>query len=317
MSQLNPAPRLDTRGAVDLSSLARPAAPQGPSSTNAVPLEPGAVPASVIVDVTEATFADLVQLSTQLPVLVDLWSSRSPVSDQLSPVLEKVALSYGGRLLLAKIDADANPQIVGAFQVQSIPTAIAVLAGQPIPLFQGNVPEAQIREVVEELLKAAEANGVTARIAVDGVPEAPSETPEPELPPLHQEAFDAIEAGDFDAAIAAYRKALTENPRDDFAKAGLAQVSLLARTQGVDLQAVRTAAANDPKDVAAALAVADVDMLGGQVSDAFDRLIELVKRVGGDDKESLRLRLVEYFEIVGQTDPRVGAARRALTNALY
>jgi putative thioredoxin len=312
MSQPNPQPRLDVRGAVDLSALARPAAPAAGEAGG--PPAPGAF----TVDVTEATFPELVQSSTQYPVVVLLWSGRSPASIDLAADLGALAAQYAGRFQLARIDVDTNRQVAAAFQVQSVPSVVAVLAGQPVPLFEGSYPREQVAAVLDQLLEAAAANGVTG-IAPggDGVEAEPEEPEEPPLPPLHQEAYDAIDRGDLLGAIDAYTQALRENPRDAMARAGLAQVSLLERTQDADPVAAREAAARDPKDVDAQLLAADLDVLDGEVDDAFARLIDLVRRTEGDDRERARLRLVDLFEVVGAEDPRVGPARRALASALY
>jgi putative thioredoxin len=312
MSQ-NPAPqpRLDVRGAVDLSGLGRPATP--------APGTPGGLPAPgpYAVDVDTEGFPALVQSSTQHPVVVLLWASWSETSIDLARDMGAVVDQYGGRLLLARIDSEANPQIAAAFQTQSVPAVIAVLAGQPLPLFQGAPPADQLRGVLDQVLEAAAANGITGTVAARDAEPAPAEPEEPPLPPLHQAAYDAIERDDLPAAAAAYEQALKENPRDDMARAGLAQVGLLSRTHDVDLAAVRKAAADDPRDVDAQLAVADVDVLGGQVDDAFARLVDTVRTSAGPDRERVRLRLVELFEVVGSDDPRVVAARRALASALY
>jgi putative thioredoxin len=314
MSQ-NPAnqPRLDVRGAVDLSGLGRQAAPP--------PGTPGGLPAPgpYVVDIDTESFPALVQSSTEHPVVVLLWAAWSENAMNLARDLGSLVDEYAGRLLLARVDADAEPQIAGAFQVQSVPAVVAVLAGQPLPLFQGAPPLEQIRGVLDQVLEAAAANGVTGTVAArDGAEPAEESVPEePPLAPLHQAAYDAIERDDLDAAAQAYEQALKENPRDDMARAGLAQVGLMARTREVDLVAVRTAAADRPQDVDAQLAVADVDVMGGQVQDAFDRLIDLVRVTFGPDRERVRVRLVELFEVVGGDDPRVAAARRGLANALY
>lgn len=312
MSQ-NPAqdPRLNMRGAVDLSGLGRPATP--------APGTPGGLPApgAYVVDVDTEGFPALVQSSTQHPVVVLLWASWSETSVSLARDLGALADQYAGRLLLARIDSEANPQIAQAFQAQSVPSVIAVLAGQPLPLFQGAPPLDQVRGVLDQVLEAAAANGVTGTVAPSDAAPAEPEPEEPPLPPLHQEAYDAIERDDLPAAAAAYEQALRENPRDDMARAGLAQVGLLTRTRDVDLAAVRRAAADAPADVDAQLAVADVDVLGGQVEDAFARLIDTVRATFGPDRERVRVRLVELFDVVGSEDPRVVAARRSLASALY
>jgi len=308
MSQTDPQrPRLDVRGAVDLSALARPTpAPGTPGGL--------AAPGPYVVDVDEASFPDLVQRSTQHPVVIALWATWSQASQQVVADLAALSDEDGGRWLLARVDFDANPQIAAAFQAQSVPMVAAVLAGQPVPLFQGAAPREQIRPVIDQVLQAAAANGLTGVVPAAAEP-APA--PEPALPPLHQAAYDAIERDDLEAATAAYEKALQENPRDHDARAGLAQVALLSRTRDADLAAVRTAAADAPHDVDAQLAVADLDVLGGKVADAFDRLVDLLRTTSGPDRDRVRLRLVDLFEVVGSDDPRVVAARRAMANALY
>ncbi|MDM7855794.1 tetratricopeptide repeat protein [Cellulomonas alba] len=312
MSQpTGPRPRLDARGAVDLSALARPATPP-PGTPGGLPK-----PGPYVVDIDEASFADLVQSTTQHPVVVVLWASWSEASVGLAGDLGTLAQQDGGRWQLARIDAEANPAIARAFQAQSVPTVVAVLAGQPLPLFQGALPADQIRQVLDQVLAAAEANGITGRAAAGNDAPPPDAEPEPELPPLHQAAYDAIELGDYAAAAAAYEQALKENPRDALARAGLAQVGLLERTQDADLQAARSAAAADARDVDAQLAVADLDVLGGKVDDAFARLVDLLRVTFGADRERVRVRLVDLFEVVGGDDPRVVQARRAMANALY
>ena len=299
------------RGAVDLSPLRnRPA----PGDTAAPGQDPQAAQ-GLVVDVTDATFGQFLELSRQVPVVVDLWAEWCGPCKQLSPVLEKVVIEYGGRVVLAKVDVDANPQLMQAFGAQSIPMVVALIAGQPVPMFTGAVPEEQVRQVFAKLLELAAQQGVTGSLNT-GSSETNPDTPPP-LPPLHAEAFAAIERGDYGAAITAYEKALAENPRDQDARAGLGQVRLLRRVQDVDLQAARAAAAAAPQDVAAQLLVADLDVSGGHIDDAFDRLLELFAALPADERAPVRERLVELFGVVGEADPRVGAARARLTNLLF
>jgi putative thioredoxin len=305
-------------GAVDLAAVA--AAAQRRQQAAAQPAGTGASPAgSAVVDVTEADFQQVVlEQSMTVPVVVDLWAEWCGPCKQLSPVLEKLAGEYGGRFLLAKVDVDANPRLGQVFQAQSIPMVVAVIQGQPVPLFQGALPEQQVRAYLDELLRVAEANGVTGVLAAAPTDDsAGEENEEPALPPLHQEAFDAIDRGDFDAAVSAYEQALAHNPADEMASAGLSQVKLLQRTAGVDLNAARDAAAQAPADPDAQIIVADLDMLGGHVDDAFARLIDTVRVTAGDDRDKVRSHLVELFTVVGPDDERVVKARRALTSALF
>jgi putative thioredoxin len=306
------------RGAVDLSGLARRPAGQ-PAVTDAPPRQtlPG-----LIYDGTDENFTQFIELSNTVPVIVDLWAEWCGPCKQLSPALERAVNDYAGRLVLVKVDVDANPQLAQAFQAQSIPTVVAIIGGRPAPLFVGAIPEQQVRDVFEQVLQIAEQNGVTGSVSVDdtagaeGAETASEPEPEP-LPPHHQDAYDAIERGDFDGAIAEYRLAIAQNPADDLAVAGLAQVSLLKRLSTVDAAQVRDAAASAPKDADAALAVADLDLSGGHVDDAFGRLLDLFVTADPATRDLIRTRLVDYFEIVGVTDPRVIKARGRLASLLY
>ena len=335
MTNVPPTPS-GLRGAVDLSSLVdraqRPAQPAPASTAGGQPgtAPTGAAPAgapaagdltvpSLVIDVTDQTFQDVLQLSSVVPVIVDIWAEWCGPCKQLSPILERLTAEYDGRVVLAKVDADTNPQLVQAFQAQSIPTVAAVIGGRPLGLFVGALPEAEVRDVFEQVVAAAEQNGVTGRVTVDGASAAePAGEPEPEpLPPHHQAAYDAIERGDYAAAVQEYRTAIAQDPNDQMAVAGLAQVSLLARLDGRTADELRIAAASAPQDVEAQMAVADLDVSGGHVEDAFGRLLDLVPTVFGAEREALRVRLVEYFELIGVDDPRVAVARRRLASALY
>jgi len=315
VSNVPPGPSL--RGAVDLSALVRRAnAPQPVPGA-----EGAAAPAGgVVVAVTDATFESVVDLSSRVPVVVEFYAPG------LQPALGAIVSSYGGRLVLATVDGAANPQLAQAFQVREVPAVAAIIAGRPVNLFLDIPPEAQVRQVFDELLALAAENGVTGTIPMnpDGAAGAeggdgesvPAPVEEP-LPPHHQEAYDAIAAGDYAAAVAEYKLAIAQSPRDALAVAGMAQASLLLRLDGADAGAVRAAAAASPGDVDAALAVADLDVSGGHLDDAFERLLELFPALDQKAKDAVRARLLEYFEIAGPDDPRVLVARRTLTNLLY
>ncbi|MHA7278792.1 co-chaperone YbbN [Arthrobacter sp. MDT2-2] len=308
-----PPSSMNLRGAVDLSALkARADAAARPAAARQAP----AAPSPYIVEVTEQTFPQLVQLSAQVPVVVNLRATWSEQSNQVTAVLEAAVVEFDGRILLANVDLQTQPQIAQAFQAQGAPTVVAVVKGQPVPLFEGALPDAQIRAYLDELMKVAEANGVTGTLN-DGSQSGPAAGEEPPLPPLHQEAFDAIEKGDYPAAAAAYRRALAEQPADADAKAGLAQVELMQRVQDLDAAEVRQRGADEPDAVDAQLEVADLDLTGGHVDDAFNRIIAFIGRTSGEDKETARKRLLELFDVVGVTDPRVTKARSALARALF
>ena len=308
------------RGAVDLSTLRGRAAPQQAPAAGNGGETPATPTGGVVVDVTDASFGEILELSRSVPVVVDLWAEWCGPCKQLSPIIEKVTREQNGRIVLAKVDVDANPQIAQAFRAQSIPMVVALIGGQPVPMFTGAVPEEQVREVFARLLEVAAQNGVTGSVPVDGPAEASAPDEEPQeapLPPLHAEAFEAIEAGDYARAITAYEKALAENPRDEDAKAGLGQVRLLNRVQGLDLQQVRDAAAAAPRDIDVQFRVADLDVAGGHVDDAFGRLLELFSQVDPDERPRVRERLVELFDLVGPADPRVASARTRLASLLF
>lgn len=324
MSQVPPS-AVNLRGAVDLSSLIRPttAPPVGASASGqpAAPAGPVSVP-SLVVEANDASFTSILDLSRTVPVVVELYAGEPTES------LIRLVTGYGGRLVLATIDASTSPQLQQAFRAQVVPTVAAVVGGRRIELYEGELPEAEARQVLEQLLALAVQNGVTGSVtptdaaddatadadAADAVPAEPAEEP---LPPLHQEAYDAIDRGDYPGAVDAYRRAIAQDPRDQLAVAGLAQVSLLDRLADTSADEVRAAAASAPRDVDAQLAVADLDVSGGHLDDAFDRLLTLFPSLDADRKALVRTRILEYFEIAGNDDPRVGAARRRLTGLLY
>jgi putative thioredoxin len=275
---------------------------------------------SAVVDVTEQSFqTEVLDRSFQVPVLLDLWADWCQPCKQLSPILEKLADESGGSWVLAKIDVDANPALSQALQVQSIPTVFAVIGGQLIPGFQGALAEAQVREFVTAVLDAAATAGLTGaapRVDDDNAGDPPvAEVDEPSDPRIVA-AEAALDDGDFGAAAAAYEAILASEPANVDAALALRQVHLLERTSAVEPSVV---AASDaaPGDVGAALTAADYLLVTGDVDEAFRRLLALLRQASPDDRNDIRDRLVEYFELIGPDDPRVGPARRELTNALF
>ncbi|MFF7748320.1 tetratricopeptide repeat protein [Streptomyces sp. NPDC007971] len=283
----------------------------------------GAVsPADLVIDVDEAGFErEVLQRSAEVPVVIDFWAEWCQPCKQLSPVLERLAVEYGGRFLLAKIDVDANQMLMQQFGVQGIPAVFAVVAGQALPLFQGAVDEQQIRQTLDQLVQVAEERFGLTGLTVD--PDAqPGGVPQQAAPvgpydALLEAAVQALDAGDLGGAVQAYQNVLSDDPANTEAKLGLAQAELLQRVQGMDPQQVRKEGAEKPADVAAQIAAADLDLVGGHVEDAFGRLIETVRRTVGDERDTVRRRLLELFEVVGPEDPRVVGARRALARALF
>jgi len=295
-----------TRGAVDLGAL-RPAAPppQPAGAGNGVGQGGPGVPAAAgggvtVIDVSEATFqSEVLERSLRTPVVIDLWADWCQPCKQLSPVLEKLAAEGGGSWVLAKIDVDANPRIAQALRVQGIPMVMVAVGGQLMEGFTGVLPEAQVRQFIDAVLKAG---GVQVEPAEDS---------------RFTAADDALMVGDLDAAEQAFKKILNETPNEPAAEAGLAQVGLMRRVEGVDPQQVLAAAAKSPDDVAAQTLAADVEVLSGQAEAAYKRLVDLVRRTTGDDRDAARKHLVSLFTVAGPDDPAVATARRALASALF
>ncbi|RPF36337.1 tetratricopeptide repeat protein [Streptomyces sp. TLI_185] len=286
---------------------------------------PGAVsPADLVIDVDEAGFErEVLQRSTEVPVVIDFWAEWCEPCKQLSPVLERLAVEYNGRFLLAKVDVDANQMLMQQFGIQGIPAVFAVVAGQALPLFQGAAGEQQIRQTLDQLVQVAEQRFGLTGLTVDpdaepgGSQAAPEAQPAGPYDALLEAAVRALDSGDFGGAVQAYKNVLSEDPGNPEAKLGLAQAELLQRVGGLDPQRVRKDAAEKPADPEAQIAAADLDLVGGHVEDAFGRLIATIQRTAGDDRDTVRLRLLELFEVVGADDPRVAAARRALARALF
>ncbi|MFF9343148.1 MULTISPECIES: tetratricopeptide repeat protein [unclassified Streptomyces] len=277
-------------------------------------------PSALVIDVDEAGFErDVLQRSAEVPVVLDFWAEWCEPCKQLGPLLERLAVEYDGRFLLAKIDVDANQMLMQQFGIQGIPAVFAVVAGQALPLFQGAVPEAQIRETLDQLIQVGEERFGLTGLAVDRDADG-SEPARPVAGPydaLLEAAMSALDAGDLAGAVQAYKNVLADDPAHPEAKLGLAQAELLSRVQGLDPQTVRKNAADNPSDVAAQIAAADLDLVGGHVQDAFGRLVETVRRTFGDDRDAARLRLLELFEVIGPEDPRVIAGRQALARVLF
>lgn len=304
---------MNLQGAVDLGAVA--AAREAQAKAVQAAADRAANPAAemLIIDVTAASFEqDVIAKSMTVPVVVDLWATWCEPCKQLSPILEKLALEYDGRWILAKVDVDAQPQISAAFQVQSIPAVFVVMGGQVAPMFQGAVPESQARQVIEAVLVEAAKAGSTANSG-DGQ-QVEGSANEVSSDPRFDAAESALEAGDWDAAVVAYQEILSATPADPIAKIGLLNVNILKRTDGRDLAADINALTLETESV---LCAADATFLMGEFADAFALLIEHIKNSAGADRDRTRERTLELFDIAGPADPAVIKGRSALTNALF
>jgi putative thioredoxin len=299
-------------GAVDLSQLAQRAQQSGATQPSA----PRTAGASYVVEVTEQTFeAETIRKSVKHPVVVELYSPRVATGQQLSEALIDIANASDGKFLLARLNVDTAPGIVQALGLQAVPTVIALLNGQLAPLFQGVLPKDQVQAAIDQLLTAAVANGMVGRAEPVGV-ESSTDEPEPQADPRYAAADAALERGDFAAAREEFDKLLQANPNDGEALAGKAQAGLFARAATLDARTT-LAAANGTDDLDSQLAAADVEMISGEVDAAFARLIGLVNRLSGEERNQVRVRLLELFETLGNTDERVLKARRDLMSALF
>jgi len=304
--------QIPMRGAIDLGALAQSRKAQSVASdalANA--------PAGVVVDVNEEDFQQkVIDISKTVPVIVDLWAEWCGPCKQLSPLLEKLAAEYKGRFVLAKIDVDANPRLSQMFQVQSIPAVFAVIGESAGPLFQGAIPEAELRQVIEEVLRIAAEQGVNGTINAEVQEDVAPVIEEEQIDPRLEAAFNAIEKGDFVAANNSYKEMLNQNPADQVAQAGLAQVGLLERASKLNPNDVLQKA-SDRKDFASQMDLADLELMKGNPGAGFSVLINAIKISSGEDRDKLRARLLELFIVVGDSDPEVIKARRDLASALF
>jgi putative thioredoxin len=309
-------------GAVDLgarqaAAQRRQQAARAAEAADAGDGAPAAGPASAfVIDVTEETFNEDVALrSRTTPVIVDLWADWCGPCKQLSPVLERLAEQAAGAWVLARIDVDANPRLAQAFQAQSIPMVVAIIGGQMVDAFLGAMPEAQVKQWLAQVLAVAEQLGV--RPAGEGAEDGEAVGAVDDLPPALSAARDAMEAGDLDSAARALEKALADLPGDPLAKSWLAQVNLMRRVSSYDPMTVGRDAAAHPEDVDAQLRAADFEMAGGDAEKAFDRILGVVKRTSGAERNSARLHLLDLFEVLSPDDERLKKARTQLTLLLF
>lgn len=309
-------PQFSRPGAVDLSAFRTPAstpragAPAGGSAGGS---------GGYVVEITseDSLRVDVVDRSLSVVVLLSIWSPDLPASVQINATLTKLADELAGRFLLATLDAKANADLVSLLGVPSVPLVVAALRGQLAPLIQEPLAEAEMRALVTQILQAAAASGMTGT-AEPVAPAVVADADEPMEPPIRfPEAEDALVRGDYAEAVRLYEAALNASPADEEAVEGLARSQLLERTMGVEPAAVIAAAAANAGDLPSQLAAADVELLTADVDAAFERLLGLVRRTTGTDRDTVRKHLLELFVVVGEADPRVGKTRRALMAALY
>jgi putative thioredoxin len=269
--------------------------------------------------VTEQSIQGLLEASVTAPVVLVLYSpSRVPESTAYAEDVAAAVDGYDGRFLAGLVDIDQAPGIAQSLQIQQVPLLMVILEGrpaaQPIP---GVLKPDEVSTLLNQLAQGLTAQGITSRHQPLAAAPTEEEGVEPGVDPRYAAAQAALEANDVDAAVAEYQRLADANPADTEAAAGLAMAKVLQRTQGVDLKAAREAAAASPDDVEAQTLVADLDLLGGHVDDAFTRLVDLVRRTTGDERNRARVHLVGLFAAVGNEDPRVLRGRQSLASALF
>ncbi|BDR54056.1 thioredoxin [Bombiscardovia apis] len=319
--QGQPQPGFSLAGAVDLGALKH--------KVDAEPGQAGGAPAAggYVIDTTEASFPAMVQTSATFPVLLLLWI---PTDDRLFPLartLADVVNAQEGKLQLARVDVTANPQIGQALQAQAAPALFALLGGRPMPILEGLPSDEELAQITDQLIpqviQLAQQQGITGSAPYQesgeqavGDEEAEGAGAEGAVPPEHQIANRLAQEGDYAGAAQAYAAVMESNPQDTLAAQEHAKALLMARSAEADVRQVRQAAADQPADVDAQLAAADVDMIGGKVEDAFGRLIDFIV-AHKDQMAPAHDRLLEYFAILEPADPRLARARRRLATAMY
>lgn len=277
--------------AVDLSSLGKP-----PADT-ATPM-PG-------LEITPQNLqTEILPLSESKPVVILCWTPRSADSVTMLRALGKIESEDQGKWILAHVNVEVQVPVAQALQVRTIPTGIVFIGGKAIPFLEQPLTEAQLREVITKILALA---------AQQGIGEEPVEEAEPE----EEEALAALDKGDYITAEAAYKRLLARKPSDQYAKLGLAQVQLLARTQGIDGAKIMEEAVKHPEDIVVQMQCADIEVMSGYLESAFQRLLQLITVLDGDEQKKVKNHLLELFALVDQADPLVIKARAQLANALF
>jgi len=275
------------------------------------PNQPGEPPIAVpalVIKVDQNSIRDYLAYSDRLPLLIAITTDSDPASGSLLTSLQSLSQEFAGKILTLVIDAVASPELAQAFEAKEVPALYGMLGGQPAPLFVGNQPIEQIRQIIDRVLQVANENGLNASVLVSDQPT------EPELSESHKAAFDAIDSGDYPQALAHYQRALAENPNDTLAEAGIAQVKLLMRLEGKQVAELITSTETDSESV---LARVDALVATGSAAAGFDVLLQLFESTPKDQREPLRLRLVELFQVVGNESEDVMAARKKLSLLLF
>jgi putative thioredoxin len=321
-------------GAIDLSALKQPSA-GAPAGTTAGAAPSGAAGPSggaggargaYVEDVTEQNFQSVLEASMVAPVVLVFYSpSRSAESATMADDLATVVGEYDGRFLAGLVDIDAAPQIAQAMQIPSVPLLLVLLDGRPVSQpIPGAMPLDELRTLFNQLGQQLTSQGITGRhqprttgTPAEGEGADGAEDEEPTSDPRFAAAEDALAEGDYAKGVEEYQKLVDANPADAEAAARLAMAQVLQRTEGVDLNTARAAAAENPDDIDAQTLVADLDLYGGHVDDAFNRLVEVVRRTSGADRDQARTHLIGLFAAVGNDDERVIRGRQNLASALF
>lgn len=289
--------------AFDLSALARPAQQATTSSASS----------NGTITVTETNLVpEFLEHSQRIPVILFVWSERAKGSQEMLALLAQLASEDGGAWRLGSVSFDSEPQIAQALRVTAIPAAVAILKGQLLPIPQLPPDRASLRTLIDKILDVAKEQGMT-------VTRAPGSSSEPaaQVDPEEDEAYAAIERGDFESAAIAYRKLLARKPSDPLATQALAQCELMIRTSHYDAKQVLASAEKSPDDLELQKQASDIEVAMGQFSEGFTRLIAFIRKSGADERKEAKEHLLTLFTVVPHEDPALLKARRELASALF
>ncbi len=282
-------------GAIDLSSLGKPKAAPSQGANYEVATAENFVP-------------EFVAKSREFPVVVLVFSDRSPASVEIRDTFARIAMEDRGTWRFGAINLDTEPELIQALRVQAIPTAFVFIGEQALPLPEVPSRPEQIRALMVQIFQIAKDRGLAVEI-----PDAPEVRVEPE----EEAALSAIESGDYSGAAMAYRNWLQREPSQPLAKIGLAQCELMARIAPLNPELTIQRADTNPAAIAEQMMAADIELSLGKHKEAFERLLNSIRRSKGEERDQLKSHLLELFQLVDPSDPDLVKARQSLASALF
>jgi putative thioredoxin len=281
--------------AFDLSTLGRPKAPAtSPSQFNEATVE--------------NFISDFVQVSKEKPVVLLAYTERAPQTIELRDLLARISKADNETWKFGAVNIEAQPQLVQALKIQSLPAAFAFISEQVLPLPEIPVREDQIRILINQIFKIASERGLQVSIP---------EVPEPKMEPEEIAALSAMEKGDYSGAAMAFRNWLQRSPNEQMAKLGLAQCELALRIASLDFERTIRDANNKPDSLQDQLMAADIEVASGKQRDSFERLLRCIRTMQGENRNKAKEHLLLLFQLVDPSDPDLIKSRRELASALF